>query len=346
MSEPDDIRPDETVLPQQKKTSTARKVGLGAALVVLPVAALQVYNHLEAKTEERNRNLGKSFNYPDMAALKQVDASLVKYKELTRIETGMQSPEAIALDQQGNLLVAGEGIVRKFNPTGAVLGNLSIKGTPTCLAADDTGRVFVGFKDHVEIFGTDGKLAVSWKPLGERAYITGITLHGQDVWVADAGRRVVVRCDLEGKVLGELGRRDDGRGVPGLTIPSPHLDVAMGSDGLVWTVNTGRHRFEAYTPGGQLEKYWGQAGTGIEEFFGCCNPTDFALLSDGSFITAEKGMARIKKYHADGRFDCVVAPPSAFGDNMLGMDVTVNAAGQVLVLERGTRVVRMFTPNM
>lgn len=323
----------------------AKKVGLGAALVVLPVAAFQMYSHLEAKTEEQNRNLGKSFNYPDLAALKQVDASLVKYQELPRIETGLQAPQAITLDKQGNLLVAAEGIVRKFSSSGAMLTDMSIAGTPTCLTTDEGGRLFLGFKDHVEIYGNDGKRVTAWQPLGSNAFITGITLHGQDLWIADAGRRVVVRCDLEGKVLGELGQRDDARGVPGLTIPSPHLDVAIGADGLIWTANTGRHRFEAYSPGGQLDRYWGKAGSGIEEFFGCCNPTDFAMLSDGSFITAEKGLARIKRYLPDGRFDCVVAPPSAFGDNVTGMDLAVNAAGQVLVLERGTRVVRVFAPN-
>ena len=122
------------------------------------------------------------------------------------------------------------------------------------------------------------------------------------------------------------------------------MDAVFGPDGLIWLANPGLHRLEAYTPDGLLTRFWGTRGAGIESFFGCCNPADFAILPDGSFITAEKQIARIKRYDADGVFQSVVAPPAAFGVNMLGMDVAVNAQGQVLVLERGTRVVRVFAP--
>jgi len=59
-------------------------------------------------------------------------------------------------------------------------------------------------------------------------------------------------------------------------------------------------------------------------------------------VTGEKGMARVKLYKPDGHFDCVVATPHAFAQNMLGLDVATDSAGRVYVLEPGSRQVRIF----
>jgi hypothetical protein len=132
-------------------------------------------------------------------------------------------------------------------------------------------------------------------------------------------------------------------GKPGdFMVPSPHMDVAVAADGTVWIANPGNHRVEGYNREGQLQKVWGRFGTQVDAFFGCCNPSDFALLSDGSFVTAEKGLARVKQYDSDGKFQCVVATPQAFAENMMGLDVATDSTGKLYVLEPGTKVVRVF----
>jgi len=325
----------------------AIKIGLGAALVVLPLGAFGAYKHLEDAGERKDRGFEKGFTY-DTTPVRQVDPLLIRYRELATIETGLESPRAIAVDPRtGDLLVAGHGLVRRLSPAGARLGDIAVSGEPFCLASGFDGRVFVGLKDHVEVYsaGAVAKLVESWKSFGLGSYLTCIAVAEDGVYVADAGRRVVYRCSPDGRVLVEIGRADKDLGIPGFIVPSPHLDVAIGSDGLVWVGNPGMHRLEAYTADGRLERYWGTVGTAVNEFFGCCNPTDFAMLSDGSFITSEKGIARIKRYDADGRFDCVVAAPQSFGGNVTGLDVATTAEGHVLVLERGTRAVRVFAPD-
>jgi len=52
------------------------------------------------------------------------------------------------------------------------------------------------------------------------------------VYVADAGKRTVLRYDSDGRLLNELAKKDDAKGVAGLLVPSPHLDVAVGA--MVW----------------------------------------------------------------------------------------------------------------
>ena len=61
-------------------------------------------------------------------------------------------------------------------------------------------------------------------------------------------------------------------------------------------MNPGRHKIEAYTFDGELETSWGTPATTIGGFSGCCNPTHIAMLPDGSFVTSEKGLARVKVY--------------------------------------------------
>lgn len=93
----------------------------------------------------------------------------------------------------------------------------------------------------------------------------------------------------------------------------------------------------------------------MEGFCGCCNPVNFAILADGSFVTCEKGIARVKIYAPDGSFVGVVAGPQqlvADGASRVcetvaqcqagGFDVAADNQGKVYVLDTIKGVVRMF----
>lgn len=79
-----------------------------------------------------------------------------------------------------------------------------------------------------------------------------------------------------------------------------------------------------------------------EGFCGCCNPSNFAILSDGSFVTSEKGIERIKVYLPDGTFKCIVAGPDAFIEGTTGLDLAVNSRDRIFVLDPEKRMVRVF----
>lgn len=326
------------------KRNPLRALGVGAALVAVPVGGMYLYLKTKDASAARDRALENSYKY-DVSRFQHVDPALVKFKPAGRIDTGLKAPRAIALTGAGHLLVAGDRVVRQMGTNGAVVKDIALDAAPYCVAVAGDGTVYVGLKGHVEVFSAEGKKLAAWPALGKDAYLSGIAVSGEHVYIADSGRRVVVRADKAGKVLGEIGRADPGRGLEGLLLPSPHLDVAVAADGSIWLNDTGRHRLENYAADGTLERWWGVGGTAIEKFPGCCNPTDFVLLKDGKFLTAEKGVARIKRYLPDGRLDCVVAPPAAFGENMTGLDLVVDAKGNVLALERGTSVVHVFSES-
>jgi hypothetical protein len=81
----------------------------------------------------------------------------------------------------------------------------------------------------------------------------------------------------------------------------------------------------------------------IEGFCGCCNPTHLAARADGAWVTAEKGIPRVKLYAREGRLLGVVAAPDQFAEGRVVADLAVDDAGRVLVLEKGAARIRVFS---
>ncbi|MBM4040712.1 MAG: hypothetical protein FJ290_19585 [Planctomycetes bacterium] len=294
-------------------------------------------------SQEEGSGLGKDFTY-DLTEHRKVAPELIGYEEAAAIEPGLKEPRGIAVDAEDRLYVAGDELVVVFNKEGKREGEVKVGAAPRCLAVAADGTLYVAMRDHVAAFDAKGERKAAWASLGEKALITSIAVGGEKgVFVADAGNRVVVHYDLAGKQAGLIGKKDAARNIPALHIPSPHFDLAMGRDGLLWVVNPGRQNLQAFTPDrGDLEASWGKPSPAIAGFSGCCNPTDIAVLPDGRFVTAEKGIPRVKVYSADGKFECVVAAPDRFDKDVVGLDLAADSKGRVLVLDPQARKVRVF----
>ena len=291
--------------------------------------------------KQKSSGLGPEYQY-DLTELLKVDPALLHYDESARVPTGMQEPRGVALAPDGRLLVAGDRAVRTFDAAGKAAGEFATEGLPHCLAVGPAGTIFVAMKDHVETFDTAGKRLAAWESLGQAAYLTGVAAGPEDVFAADAGARAVVRYDASGRTVKRIAGKTDEKGAGGFLIPSPYFDVALGRDRLVWIVNPGMRRVEGYTYDGEFRKAWGRASPGIEGFCGCCNPIHIAVAPDGSFVTSEKGLPRVKVCSPEGALVSVVAPPSAFAAGTSGLDVAVDAAGRIFVLDPRRRAVRVF----
>ena len=69
---------------------------------------------------------------------------------------------------------------------------------------------------------------------------------------------------------------------------------------IFYVANTGHRRIETRSLDGELISYFGEPGMAPGAFCGCCNPAHFIVIPDG-FITAEKGINRIKILGQEGR---------------------------------------------
>jgi len=287
---------------------------------------------------------------PVTASQSAVDPELIHYEQTHLFAVEMQQVHAVAVGPDDRIYVGGDQSCRVFSGVDhSVRLDVPLQAEPTCLAVAGSesavpGRVYVGMKDRVEAFDADGKPVATWDSLGDGAAITSIAVEDEDVFVADAGNRIVLRYETSGKLIGRIGERDDARKIPGFTITSGYFDLAVSPvDGLLRVVNPRALRIETYTFDGDLEGHWGQATPGIEGFFGCCNPIHFAILPDGRFVTAEKGAERVKVYGKDGRFECVVAGPDQLDTQVA--DLAVDSRGRILVLDPKAKCVRIFEPK-
>jgi DNA-binding beta-propeller fold protein YncE len=279
----------------------------------------------------------------DLKSLRAVDPKYVAYRETGRIETAMHAPRGIACANGDVLVVVGDSSAIWFKLSGKPARSVDVAGDPTSVAVSPDGTTYVGLTDHVEVFSDAGVRTSVWPILGTRAHITSLALGRNDVFVADAGARSVLRCRQDGAIVARIGQKDEGSGYPGLIVPSPHLDVAAAADGGVYVSNPGMHRVEKHSAEGRFLSSWGSPANTLDAFCGCCNPTDFALLPDGKFVTSEKGIPRVKVYDAGGTFLEVVAGPDAFVSHAMGLDVCVTPDGRVLVLDPPSKSVRLFT---
>ena len=121
-----------------------------------------------------------------------------------------------------------------------------------------------------------------------------------------------------------------------------YFDIIVDPDNELWIVNPGLHYIENYTDEGQIRAFWGEASFDIEGFTGCCNPAHIASLPDGSFVTSEKGLLRIKVYKPSGEFECVVASPNKFDENAAPLDITTDEKGNIYALDITKNTVRIF----
>lgn len=273
--------------------------------------------------------------------LKKVDTALSNYTEIQTIDSHLDKITALTTDGE-QVFVAGKDGIEIFDRQGVLQKLLSIKGTPDCIILDGKGNIFLGMQDHVEVLDPAGNLMARWTPVDPGTVITSIAVTEADVFVADAGRKVVYRYDRAGKLINRIGEKDPERGIPGFVIPSPYFDLCIGKHGELWVVNPGRHTVENFEPDGHLVASWGVASMAVEGFSGCCNPTHIAMLKDGSFVTSEKGIERIKIYSPTGDFLSVVAVPDKFDEGTRGLDLAVDRSDRILVLDPFRKNVRVF----
>ena len=326
-----------------------RRRFLSAAAVAASAVGLGVRSTAGAADDSRvNR-----FQY-DVERFRQVDPALVHYEPVARFTVPKPEPRRIAMGSDARLYVAAGTSVLVLNERGGLLRDIAAGGPVRSITVASDGTIHAGVKDHIEVFDPRGKRIATWDTPKGRPLFTGISVTENDVFVADAGNRIVWRYNRAGKVLRRIGDKDSARNIPGFVIPSPFFDVEAGADGLLRVANPGRRRIETYTFDGDLELAWGKSGAAIEAFCGCCNPCNLSVRADGRVVTCEKGLPRVKVFSATGEFEGVVAGPASFANpgkaapresNYGGLDSAIDAQGRVCVLDLIAGDVQIFAPK-
>lgn len=288
----------------------------------------------------------------DISRFAKTDPKLLRYEEAGRMRSPHSEPRRIAIGPEDRIYIANRNGIDVIDRAGGQQESIKLGAPARCIAVAADGVIYAGLKERIEVFDRKGQHVESWEAPGKKAWLSGLAAGENDLLAADSGNRVVLRFDRSGKLVGRIGEKSKERQIPGLIVPSPYLDVALGRDGLLRVNNPGRHCVEMYTLAGELELSWGKPSAGIDGFCGCCNPIGLALLPDGSCITCEKGLPRVKVYSAERTFDCVVAGPESFSENVKahdlsdctvgGLDAAADSQGRVYVLDLITNEIRIM----
>ncbi len=250
---------------------------------------------------------------------------------------------AIAIGPQDVLYALGDTEVRAFGPAAARVRSWKAPDSAACLAVAPDGRVFIGAADRVEVYEGTGARSGGFTAgaQGHPAAITAIKVYGKEVLVADAAGRLIRRYTMDGHPLGDIGSRTK---TGSFILPNRSLDFDVGSDGTVVAGDSGRHRVTLWALDGSPRGAFGKFGMSHpEDFVGCCNPVNVAFAPDGTIVTAEKMVARVKVYEPGGKLLAVIGPEH-FDPACTSIRLAVDSKGRIAAADPVRREIKMFTP--
>jgi hypothetical protein len=252
-----------------------------------------------------------------------------------------QSLSGVALGPRDAVYALGDGEVRVFDTAGRLARTWKVPETASCLGVAPDGRVAVGSPGRVDVYSDSGT-HVGGFAAGTRetpADVTAVRWLHDSVLVADAVARVIRRCDIRGTEHGVIGAQNK---TGGFMLPNKSLDFAVDAAGVVYATDTGRHRVTSWTLDGTMVASFGKFGMAKpEDFVGCCNPVNVAVAPDGSIVTAEKMIARVKVFDKDRSLLAVIGPEQ-FDPMCRHIHVDVDSTGRIVAADPERRTVAIF----
>jgi len=280
----------------------------------------------------------------EIREMKQIDTTQLGFYRSKTWETGIKGLTGISVSEN-RVVVCGNKLIAVFDTMGNRIGSFSIDSASTCVAVYDND-IYTGNGSAAAKYDFAGKLMVRFNETLDGSYITSITVTDEYVFMADAGRRRILKFTKSGNLVQEFGKKDSISGSEGFIIPSTYFDIAYGGFNDLWIVNPGKLQIENFSVSGVKRSDWGEELANGYRFTGCCNPAHFALLPDGSFVTYEKGNDKIKVFDPTGKFRVLVAGAGSFkgkpdfllGRNNLVKDIATDQSGRIYILDAYNRI--------
>jgi hypothetical protein len=211
---------------------------------------------------------------------------------------------SVAASQDGIIYLGGDSFVKSVNADLSELWNLKTELKITSLSvSNDT--IFASTAETILLISKSGRLITEWGPYEANSMITSVSADKRLVAFADAGNKLIFILKKNGELHSMIGQAEDK-----FVIPSSYFDVVL-SDNQLFAANTGNRRVETWTTDGKKLSQFGQPGTAPNAFCGCCNPAHFAVIPQG-FVTAEKGINRLKILDPEGTYTEFVSSQNSF----------------------------------
>lgn len=264
------------------------------------------------------------------------------FTELEPIKLDDKKYKYVATGPDSRIYTAGEKILTVFSPQGKILKTSQLGIDVDTIHVANNNDIFIGTENKVVVLDQDLKPRKEIGSFPEESIITSIATDEKNIFVADAGTKKVWCFNEEGKPAGEINGIHQGEDV-GFVIPSPYFPICLDKiQDKIWIANTGRHKVANFAYDGKFISEWGTDSMEPEGFCGCCNPIHFAIARDGSFVTAEKGIVRVKIYDSSGKFLSIVAGPDDFDTDCPPIGMTLDPDDRIIILDPSRNEIRIF----
>jgi DNA-binding beta-propeller fold protein YncE len=208
-------------------------------------------------------------------------------------------PFGVALDDSGNLCVTdtGANVVCYFDPARKLWHRWDQVGTvrfaaPVAVAKQGrTLYVADSGLGSVVVFDDDGKLRAQLTTGLQRP--SGVAIVSNRLFVVDAQAQAVFRFSLEGRPLGQFGRRGAGRGE--FNFPT-HIGAAP--DGSLLVTDSMNSRVQVFTPEGTFLRQVGSIGDTPGHF---SRPKGAAVDSCGHLYVVDAAFDNLQIFDQQGR---------------------------------------------
>ena len=313
-------------------------------LILVIAAALTLilfFMLIKAKDKQRRTNPWEF----SVEEFRQVDDALVSHRETKRIRLTYENPKDIQY-YDGGIYILFEKQLQVINIQGTekklIRWDDEIAHSMSVLSGGD---VIIAYGNMLRKYSSDAVIVAESDTLDDESIITSITAGSDRFFAADGGLRQVLVYDLQLNIINRFRGESGVSSLHGFILPGNQFSLRINNEGELWITNPGIHQFQNYTADGRLRRSWGDASFGPEGFSGCCNPSYFAFLSDGSYVTSEKGMVRVKIHRESGKFSSYVAPPDAFGNGTSAPAIFVDDNDNIILLDFEQGVIRIFEPR-
>lgn len=226
------------------------------------------------------------------------------------------------------------------------VGKLSM---PIGLDVDGKGNLYVvdASSKQVMVYDASGKFlrALAEPKLFSRPSGIAVDEAGERVYVVDTGsvtneeHRVRVFDAKDGTHLLDIGKRGAEKGE--LNLPR---DVVIGQNGLVYVVDGGNFRVQAFKPDGSFVRSFGEVGRRSGQF---SRPKEAAVDAEGNVYVIDTAFGNYQIFTAEGQLLLAVGGRSendGMAKYMLPAGIAIDGDGRVYVVDQFFRKVEVYRP--
>ncbi|MBF0628898.1 MAG: 6-bladed beta-propeller [Magnetococcales bacterium] len=222
---------------------------------------------------------------------------------------------------------------------------------PMGIALDRQGNLYVmdATKKYVMIYGPDGKYlrAVGGKNFFDRPSSVAVNAEGTKLFVVDTGsaqgkpenHSIRVFDAQTGGHLFDIGKRGDAPGQFNLL-----RDARISPDGLLYVVDGGNFRIQAFTQEGKFVRTFGSVGRHLGQF---ARPKGIASDQEGNLYVSDASHGNFQIFNKEGQLLLFVGdrgPETERAKYLLPALIDVDEDGRVYLVDQGYRKVDIYRP--